>query len=126
MENIDEIIADAIAEEEVTKEQEKAAKKKKAADNFKKELKAALENMLIDIATDDEQVVKITLSEYISLVYMARDLDILKETIAKSLGLSYNKEYLVLNDSENILNAFKFLYAEEYEKIEERLISKGE
>lgn len=126
MENIDEIIADAIAEEEVAREQEKTRAKKKAADNFKKELKESLINMVAELAPQAEQQVKIDLSEYISLVYMARDLDVFKRAIKRALKLNYNGERLYIGDGDEIEDAFKTLYYEEYNDILSELQEKGE
>ncbi len=126
MENIDEIIADAMAEEEVAKEQEKARAKKKATDNFKKELRESLINMVAELAPQAEQQIKIDLSEYISLVYMARDLDVFKMAIKRALKLNYSGEKLYIGDGDEIADAFKTLYFEEYNNILAEFQEKGE
>lgn len=126
MENIDEIIADAMAEEEVAKEQEKARAKKKATDNFKKELRESLINMVAELAPQAEQQIKIDLSEYISLVYMARDLDVFKRAIKRALKLNYSGKELYIGDGDEIADAFKTLYFEEYNNILAEFQEKGE
>lgn len=124
MESIEEIIADAKAEEEVRAEFKNS--KNNVADNFKSELKAALKNALADVTEIDEQIVRITLGEYMSLVYMARDLDLLKTAIARSLGLSYNEEYLSIKHDDEILDTYKTLYREEYDAMLSIEQEKGE
>ena len=112
--SIDEIIADAQAEEEVEREQEKARAKKKIADDFKAELKKSVKAMLDEIYEEKEQLVKVPLSEYISLVFMARDLDLFKRAISNNFELSYNEKSLCIKDSTEIEETFKSLYPEEY------------
>lgn len=123
MENIDEIIADAMAEEEVAKEQEKARAKKKAADNFKKELRESLINMVAELAPQAEQQVKIDLSEYIGLIYSLRDLELIKGILFNNVALSYNKEYLVINNDEDITNLLKVLFPTDYNEVYTRLVN---
>ncbi len=115
--SIDEIIADAQAEEEVEREQEKARAKKKIADDFKAELKKSVKAMLDEIYEEKEQLVKVPLSEYISLVFMARDLDLFKRAISNNFELSYNGKDLVIRDSTEIEETFKSLYPEEYSDV---------
>lgn len=123
MENIDEIIADAMAEEEVKREQEKTKAKKKAADNFKKELKESLVNMVAELAPQAEQTVKISLSEYIGLVYTLRDLELLKAVLFNNMELSYNKEYVKLTNDGEIINVLKLLYPTEYNEAYKKLFN---
>ena len=123
MENIDEIIADAMAEEEVKREQEKTKAKKKAADNFKKELKESLVNMVAELAPQAEQTVKISLSEYIGLVYTLRDLELLKAVLFNNMTLSYSKEYAKLTNDEEIINVLKLLYPTEYNEAYKKLFN---
>lgn len=101
---------------EEAKAQERAAEKKKRDDAFRKELKAGLKNLAAELMPTEEQQVKIPLSEYISLVYMARDLDTLKNVILDSLTLaSYSKAKLKIEyDNEDIASALSVLFPEEY------------
>jgi hypothetical protein len=124
MESIEEMIADAQAEEQVKAEFKNS--KNNIADNFKADLKAALKNALADVTEVDDQLVRITLGEYMSLVYMARDLDLLKTAIARSLGLSYNEEYLTIKHEDEILDVYKTLYREEYDALLSKEQEKGE
>jgi len=124
MESIEEMIADAQAEEQVKAEFKSS--KNKMADNFKADLKAALKNALADVTEVDDQLVRITLGEYMSLVYMARDLDLLKNAIARSLGLSYNEEFLAIKHDDEILDVYKTLYREEYDALLSKEQEKGE
>lgn len=118
--DIEEMIADAKAEEEVATEREKAARQKKSTDNLKKdfickELKDTLKNIVKELAdNNEEQTVTISLDEYISLVFMARDLDILKKAIERALKLSYDNDYLTIYDGKEIVESFKTLFYEEY------------
>lgn len=101
-----------LAIDEARKE-EKAAEKKKRDDAFRRELKAGLKNLAAELIKTEEQQVKIPLSEYISLVYMARDLDTLKTAILDSLTLGYDRLKIEYDDKD-IINAFSVLFPEEY------------
>ena len=114
---------------EEAKAQERAEEKKKRDDAFRKELKAGLKNLAAELMPTEEQQVKIPLSEYISLVYMARDLDTLKNVILDSLTLaSYSKDKLKIEyDNEDIASAFSVLFSEEYKaKYNELKAKEGE
>lgn len=120
-------ILDAAIEE--AKAQERAEEKKKRDDAFRRELKAGLKNLAAELMPTEEQQVKIPLSEYISLVYMARDLDTLKNVILDSLTLaSYSKDKLKIEyDNEDIASAFSVLFPEEYKaKYNELKAKEGE
>ena len=96
------------------KAQERAAEKKKRDDAFRKELKAGLKNLAAELMPTEEQQVKIPLSEYISLVYMARDLDTLKSVILDNLTLGYTSRLKLKYDDEAIATAISVLFPEEY------------
>ena len=115
-----------LAIDEARKE-EKAAEKKKRDDAFRRELKAGLKNLAAELIKTEEQQVKIPLSEYISLVYMARDLDTLKTAILDSLTLGYSKGLKIEYDNEAIASAFSVLFPEEYKaKYNELKTKEGE
>ena len=105
------------------KAQEMAAEKKKRGDTFRKELKAELKNLVAELEPTEEQQIKVTLSEYISLVCMARDLDSFKGIIADNLTLGYI-DGLRLNNSDAVVNAFAVLFPEEARKKYEKLRAK--
>ena len=117
MNDINELIADAKAEEEVIKEQ-KIAKK----ESFKKELRESLKSMLADLAPQEEQTVRVPLSEYISLVYIAREVEVLKQAISIDLSLNYIKDDTRISDGYDIVSAFKLLYKDEYDEILKNLL----
>lgn len=124
---IDEAIADAIAEEEVTKEQIKAEAEKKAAasaTDFREELKRLLKQNFSD--RNKENKVTLDLDEYIILKFKERDLEKIVNTIVAELKLGYDKEYLRIKDSDEIVNAFKVIYPEAYETILEDLIEEDQ
>lgn len=123
---IDEAIADAIAEEEVKKEQIKAEAEKKAAANttdFREELKRLLKQNFSD--KNKENKVTLDLDEYIILKFKERDLEKIVNAIVAELKLGYDKEYL-RKDSDEIVNAFKVIYPEAYEAILEDLIEEDQ
>lgn len=104
--DIEEIIADARAEEEVAREQA-AAKEKTFKDELREKLKETFKPR-------EEERVTITLSEYVILTNKAMDLDRVLNTIVDNLTLSYNKEYLRLDDESKVVDAFRVLYPEAY------------
>ena len=104
--DIEEIIADARAEEEVAREQA-AAKEKTFKDELREKLKETFRPR-------EEERVTITLSEYVILTNKAMDLDRVLNTIVDNLTLSYNKEYLRLDDEGKVVDAFRVLYPEAY------------
>ena len=107
--NIDEMIADAKAEEQVEKEQAKATEEKEKED-FKEALKAAL-------MPKSDSKVTIPLSEYVILLQKEADLGRLLDAIVHSLDLGYNDEYLILNKSENVVDAIRVLYPDVYDHL---------
>lgn len=107
--DIEEIIADARAEEEVAREQA-AAKEKRFKDELREKLKETFRPR-------EEERVTITLSEYVVLTNKAMDLDRILNAIVDRLTLSYNNEYLVLGDRDKVVDAFRVLYPEAYDAL---------
>ena len=110
--DIEEMIVDAKAEEEVAREQERAAREEKAREDFRDTLRERLKEALIP---KDESKVTISLSEYVILKQKEADLDRILNAIVDGLGLSYSKEYLSLKESENVVDAFRVLYPDVYD-----------
>ena len=107
--DIEEIIADARAEEEVAREQA-AAKEKSFRDELREKLKETFRPR-------EEESVKIDLREYVTLVNKAMDLDRVLNAIVDNLKLSYNNEYLRLDDETKVVDAFRVLYPEAYDAL---------
>lgn len=107
MENIEKMIADARAEEEVKKEQEKTRRE----DAFRRELKAKLSEVV-----GKSPKVEIPLDEYSILKAKEMDLTRLLVAIADDLKLNYSKDDLRL-DGERTLNTFRALYSDAYDAI---------
>ena len=104
--DIEEIIADARAEEEVAREMAKS--------NFRDELRGKLKEAF---TPREEESVRIELREYVTLVNKAMDLDRILNAIVDNLTLSYNKEYLRLDDESMVVDAFRVLYPEAYDAL---------
>lgn len=98
---IEEVIADAKAEEEAKKEAD-----------FKKKLKEGLQDALS--VKNEEPKVNITVKEYVLLKQKEQDLDRLVNIIIDDVELTYSKDELRLKSYDNILDAFKVLYPEAY------------
>ena len=99
MKDINEVIADAIAEE-TTK-------------TAPKEIKT-------------ESKVTIDLSEYVALKQKEHDLGILLTSFMRDLKLRYDKEGLSLNGEYNILDAFHILFPAAYNEIYNDLLEEEE
>ena len=112
--DIEELIADAKAEEEVAREQERAAKEEKAREDFRDTLREQLKEALIP---KSDNKVTISLSEYVILKQKEADLDRILNAIVDGLGLSYSKEYLSLKESENVVDAIRVLYPDVYDHL---------
>lgn len=111
--DIEEIIADARAEEEVAREM--------AAKDFRTELKEKLKEAF---KPKDEEKVTITLDEYVVLVNKSMDLDRVLNTIVGCLRVSsYNKERLILHDEHKVVDAFSVLYPEVYNEIYSKMLA---
>lgn len=112
--DIEELIADARAEEEVAREQERAAREEKAREDFRDTLREQLKEALIP---KSDNKVTISLSEYVILKQKEADLDRILNAIVDGLGLSYSKEYLSLKESENVVDAFRVFYPDVYDHL---------
>jgi hypothetical protein len=109
--DIEELIADAKAEEEVRKEQP-------CKDfSFREELENHLKEAFSDIKARRENKVTIDLNEYLILKFKERDLERIVATILDELKLHYTKEDLMLYDDGAIVNIIKVLYPEVYQNI---------
>ena len=110
--NIEELIADAKAEEEVRKEQP-------CKDfSFREELESHLKEAFSDIKARRENKVTIDLNEYLILKFKERDLERIVATILDKLTLNYTKDGLKISDQwDDISNIIKALYPEVYENI---------
>lgn len=104
--NLDEMIADARAEEQVAKEN--------AKDNFRNELKKQLREAL-EIKHNEN--VTVSLEEYITLNNKAMDLDRILNAIVSGFKLNYSNNGLRLYDDERVTEAFRALYPEAYDTI---------
>ena len=113
--DIEEMIADAKAEEEVAREQEKAAKEQA----FKNELREQLKDKLVDAvkAKRESEKVTIDLYEYVILKQKEADLDRILNAIVDGLGLSYNNEYLYLKNDGRVSDTFRVLYPDVYDTL---------
>lgn len=110
--DIEELIADAKAEEEVRKEQP-------CKDfSFRDELESHLKEAFSDIKARRDNKVTIDLNEYLILKFKERDLERIVATILDKLTLNYTKDGLKLSDQwDDISNIIKALYPEVYENI---------
>lgn len=110
IENIEELIADAKAEEEAIEKQKE--------EQFKTDLKNGLQDFFNKRNEEEKQNINIPLYDYLMLKMKERDLDILTGAIMDSLTLSYDKENLKIYDNkERIINAFRVLYNFAYDSI---------
>ena len=96
---IEEVIADAKAEEEVQR------------DNFREGLKDTLN------AKKEDTKVSVDLTEYVLLKQKEKDLDRLVNIIIDDAELNYTNDGLRLKDYEELFNAFKVLYPEAYDHL---------
>ena len=112
--DIEELIADARAEEEVAAEQKRAAKEEKAREDFRDTLREQLKEALLP---KNENKITINLSEYVILKQKEADLDRILNVIVDGLGLSYSKEYLSLKESDKVVDAIRVLYPDVYDHL---------
>lgn len=116
--NIEELIADAKAEEEVNKT---------AQDDL---TEAFMRKFAADLNKGAEEKTKggavtIPLAEYVELKQMESDYDRLFSAIVRSLELNYNHEDIRV-DGDIIKDTFKALYPEEYEAEYQTLLEECE
>ena len=112
--DIEEMIADAKAEEEVAREQERAAKEEKAREDFRDTLREQLKEAF---SNKDDSKVKVSLKEYVILKQKEADLDRILNAIVDGLGLSYNNEYLYLKNDRQVSDTFRVLYPDVYDHL---------
>ena len=112
--DIEEMIADAKAEEEVAREQIKAAKEEKAREDFRDTLRERLKEALIP---KSDNKVTISLSEYVILKQKEADIDRILNAIVDGLGLNYSKDGLRLDESQNVVDAIRVLYPDVYDHL---------
>ena len=113
---IDEMIADAKAEEKVKAEQEK---------DTNNDFRDTLRNRLKEALTPkDDEKVTIRLDEYTVLTHKAMDLDRLLNAIVSCMELNYNKNGLRVYYDNRIIETFRALYPEVYESIYELELEK--
>ena len=113
---IDEMIADAKAEEKVKAEQEK---------DTNNDFRDTLRNRLKEALTPkDDEKVTIRLDEYTVLTHKAMDLDRLLNAIVSCMELNYNKSGLRVYYDNRIIETFRALYPEVYESIYELELEK--
>lgn len=121
MKDIDEMIADARAEEEVAKEQ--------AIENSENKFREELKAHLIDAFKDNfklnkENSVTISLNEYLILKFKERDLENIISAIIPNLTLGYDGESLRLHNTSDVVDVIKVIYPDMYEAIVEDLQQK--
>lgn len=112
--DIEEMIADAKAEEEVAAEQAKAAREEKASEDFREKLREQLKDVLT--SKHEEAKVTISLAEYTTLKFKEMDLDRILNAIVDDFKLNYSKEYLRL-DGDRIEHTFRSLYPDMYDAV---------
>lgn len=121
MKDIDEMIADARAEEEVAKEQAIENSENK----FREDLKAHLIDAFKDnIKLNKENSVTLSLNEYLILKFKERDLETITSAIIPNLTLGYDGESLRLNHKNDVVDVIKVIYPDMYEAILEDLQQK--
>jgi hypothetical protein len=118
MKNIDEVIADAMAEEEVRNEIEKQAE-----EDFKNDAREVLKDHFKEVIDSRVNNVTIPLSEYLALKFKEMDLGRLIGSIYGNLELTYSKEGLRLDESERVVDTFRVLYPNMYEDMFKELLA---
>lgn len=113
--DIEEMIADAKAEEEVAREQERAAKEEKAREDFRDTLREQLKDALK--VRNDESKVTIPLSEYVILKQKEADLDRILNALVDDLELNYTNDALRIRGGERAIEAIRVLYPEAYDTL---------
>lgn len=121
MKDIDEMIADARAEEEVAKEQAIESSENK----FREDLKTHLIDAFKDnIKLNKENSVTLSLNEYLILKFKERDLENIIRAIIPNLILGYDGESLRLNNKSDVVDVIKVIYPDMYKGILEDLQQK--
>ena len=117
MKDIEEMIADAKAEEQVAKEQAI----ENSNNDFREELRAKLKDMF---STNADNKVSLSLNEYLILKFKERDLETITSAIISNLTLGYDGESLRLNHKNDVVDVIKVIYPDMYETILEDLQQK--
>ena len=110
--NIEEMIADAKAEEEV-----KAAQEKSENNDFREALK---ERVKATFTNRESATATIPLHEYTTLTSRSLDLDRILSAIISGLKMGYSGGYLRLDD-DLVLNTFRALYPDIYAGLFEKI-----
>jgi alpha-L-arabinofuranosidase len=111
--NIEELIADAKAEEEA---------KKAVQDDFTDALMKTVTANLNKEAESKGASVTVSLAEYVQLKQMELDYGRLYSAVMESFGLSYRHDHLIISKDDIILQTFKVLHAEEFKEIEQDMV----
>ena len=106
--NIEEIIADARAEEEVLREQHATQT------DFRDQLR---EHLRETFKSREENTVNISLQEYVILRQKETDLDRLLNAVVDNLRLSYSGDSLIMDDNKQVADFFKALYPDAYDNL---------
>lgn len=112
--NIEEIIADAKAEEEVAKEQAKATKEEKASEDFKELLREQLKDVLKP--KKDDTKITLSLQEYVILRQKEQDLERILSAIVDNLELGYSRDLTIKSDR-RVIGTFRALYPEAFDTL---------
>jgi hypothetical protein len=112
--NIEELIADAKAEEEVRREQ--------VHDDLTNALMRSFTANLNKDAESKGASVTVSLAEYVQLKQMELDYARLFSAIIESFGLSYRHDHLIISKEDSILQTFKVLHAEEFKELEQDMV----
>lgn len=111
--NIEELIADAKAEEEA---------KKAVQDDFTNALMKTVTANLNKEAESKSTSVTVSLAEYVQLKKIELDYDRLFYAIIDSFGLGYRHDHLIISKEDSILQTFKVLHAEEFKDLEQNMV----
>ena len=112
---IEELIADARAEEEVAAEQERAVREEKAREDFRNTLREQLKDALK--VRNDESKVTIPLSEYVILKQKEADLDRILNALVDDIERNYSKDALRIRGGERAIEAIRVLYPDVYDHL---------
>jgi Fe-S cluster assembly iron-binding protein IscA len=117
--NIEELIADAKAEEEVRREQVQDDLTNALMRSFTANLNKDAESKG---AESKGARVTVSLAEYVQLKQMELDYARLFSAIIESFGLSYHNDHLIISKDDIILQTFKVLHAEEFKELEQDMV----
>jgi hypothetical protein len=122
--NIEELIADAKAEEEVRREQVQDDLTNALMRSFTANLNKDAESKGAESkgAESNGARVTVSLAEYVQLKQMELDYDRLYSAIVESFGLSYHNDHLIISKDDIILQTFKVLHAEEFKELEQDMV----